>query len=85
MRHDSEVTPSGIPAQSRATRQSASARKTVTGQSRPAPVSAEARHDMIATAAYYRAERRDFAPGGELQDWYEAAAEIDRQLDLRSV
>ena len=49
------------------------------------PVSAEVRERLIAMAAYYRAERRSFAPGGELQDWYEAAAEIDRQLGLRSV
>jgi hypothetical protein len=48
-------------------------------------VSAEVRERLIAMAAYYRAERRGFTPGGELQDWYEAAAEIDRQLDLRNV
>ncbi|MEW5882587.1 MAG: DUF2934 domain-containing protein [Pseudomonadota bacterium] len=35
---------------------------------------------MIAQAAYYRAQRRGFAPGGELQDWLEAEAEIDRSL-----
>ncbi|MBI3574432.1 MAG: DUF2934 domain-containing protein [Gammaproteobacteria bacterium] len=49
------------------------------------PVSSEERERLIAMTAYYRAERRGFAPGGELQDWYEAAAEIDRQLGLRSV
>lgn len=49
------------------------------------PVSAEERERLIAMAAYYRAERRGFAPDGELQDWYEAAAEIERQLGLRSV
>jgi hypothetical protein len=30
----------------------------------------------IAEAAYYRAERRGFAPGGEELDWFEAEAEI---------
>lgn len=81
MRHDSEVTPIGIPAQSRASRQSASLQKTITGRSRPAaPVSAEARHGMIATAAYYCAERRRFAAGGDLEDWLAAEAEIDRPL-----
>lgn len=49
------------------------------------PGSAEVRERLIAMAAYYRAERRGFTPGGELQDWYEAAAEIDRQLGLKSV
>lgn len=39
-----------------------------------------ARRDrMIATAAYYRAERRGFAPGAELEDWLAAEAEIDRE------
>jgi hypothetical protein len=31
----------------------------------------------IAEAAYYRAERRGFAPGGEESDWIEAEKEID--------
>ena len=43
------------------------------------PVSQTAGHGrdgMIAVAAYYRAERRGFAPGHELEDWLAAAAEI---------
>ena len=32
--------------------------------------------NMIAVAAYYRAERRGFAPGHELEDWFAAEAEI---------
>ena len=35
---------------------------------------ADARHD-IAVAAYFRAEKRGFAPGGELGDWLAAEAE----------
>lgn len=35
-------------------------------------------HRKIAEAAYYRAERRGFAPGGETLDWFEAEAEIRR-------
>ncbi len=31
---------------------------------------------MIAEAAYYRAQRRGFAPGHELEDWLEAEAQI---------
>jgi hypothetical protein len=31
---------------------------------------------MIATAAYYLAERRNFAPGHELEDWLEAEQQI---------
>lgn len=32
--------------------------------------------EAIAVAAYYRAERRGFAPGGELADWLEAEREL---------
>jgi hypothetical protein len=35
---------------------------------------------MIATAAYYRAERRGFNCGDETQDWLEAEAEINNLL-----
>ena len=43
-------------------------------------VDPELRHDMIATAAYYIAEHRGFAPGHELEDWYRAQAAIDKEL-----
>ena len=33
-------------------------------------------HDMVATAAYYRAEARGFDGGSTEQDWYEAEAEL---------
>jgi len=38
------------------------------------------RHEMVATAAYYRAERRGFAPGHELDDWLAAETEIETRL-----
>ena len=38
------------------------------------------RHTMIAEAAYFRAERRGFEPGYELEDWLGAEAELDRAL-----
>jgi len=34
------------------------------------------RGDEIAAAAYYKAERRGFVPGYELEDWLEAEAEV---------
>ena len=40
----------------------------------------ETRASMIAQAAYYRAERRGFDPGHELDDWLDAEAEIDRLI-----
>lgn len=35
-----------------------------------------ARQKMISEAAYYRAQRRGFEPGRELDDWLAAEAEI---------
>jgi Protein of unknown function (DUF2934) len=43
-------------------------------------VDPELRHEMVATAAYYIAEQRGFAPGHELEDWYRAQAAIDKEL-----
>jgi hypothetical protein len=36
------------------------------------------RRNMIETEAYLRAERRNFAPGHEVEDWL--AAEVDARL-----
>ncbi|OGA44666.1 MAG: hypothetical protein A3G24_08255 [Betaproteobacteria bacterium RIFCSPLOWO2_12_FULL_62_13] len=49
-----------------------------------AAASPEERRRMIAEAAYFRAERRGFAVGGELDDWIQAEAEIDRLSELGS-
>ncbi|MGQ0547337.1 MAG: DUF2934 domain-containing protein [Betaproteobacteria bacterium] len=35
---------------------------------------------QIAEAAYYKAKARNFAPGGEVQDWIEAEAEVMHRL-----
>lgn len=40
------------------------------------PGSDAERMQRIATAAYYRAEARGFAPGHELDDWVAAEAEM---------
>jgi len=37
----------------------------------------EDRQQMIATAAYYQAEKRGFNGGDEIQDWLEAESELD--------
>jgi len=60
----------------------------VVGKSKPQPIPGEPvsqgnmglpeeREYMIAEAAYYRAERRGFAPGSEMEDWLQAETEID--------
>jgi hypothetical protein len=38
---------------------------------------ASSRASRIAIAAYYRAEERGFAPGGELDDWLSAEREVE--------
>lgn len=38
------------------------------------------REQLIAEAAYYRAEQRGFQPGNEMADWFEAESAVDRML-----
>ena len=44
------------------------------------PITPDDRYRMIAEAAYFRAMRRGFASGGEVQDWLEAEADVDARL-----
>lgn len=37
----------------------------------------EEREYLISEAAYYRAKRRGFAPGNEMEDWLQAETEVD--------
>ncbi len=48
-------------------------------------VTPEERRQLIAKAAYFRAERRGFAPGSELEDWIAAESEIDRMFPKSGV
>ncbi len=50
------------------------------GNSTLTGVSHEERHQLIAEAAYYRAEQRSFKPGYELEDWLTAETDIERRL-----
>jgi hypothetical protein len=43
-------------------------------------VGPEKRAALIAEAAYFRAEKRGFAPGHETEDWLAAEAEVDAKL-----
>jgi Protein of unknown function (DUF2934) len=45
-----------------------------------ATLTSEARHALIAEAAYLRAERRGFVPGQETEDWLAAEAEVEALL-----
>lgn len=42
-------------------------------------VGAEDRLNWIATAAYFKAERRGFVPGLEIDDWLDAEAEFEER------
>jgi hypothetical protein len=40
----------------------------------------QVRHELIAQAAYFRAQHRGFEPGHALEDWQTAEAEVDMGL-----
>jgi len=58
-------------------------RKTASRAAHAPKVTPDERQQMIAFAAYLRAERRGFTPGDEMLDWLEAEAEVDTRLDGR--
>jgi hypothetical protein len=77
-----EKSPTNVTVKKRAPRKTAIARAVEAAV--PAPFTGpEQRAALIAEAAYYRAERRGFAPGHETEDWLAAEAEVDARL-LRS-
>jgi hypothetical protein len=45
---------------------------------REIPSYSDSREARIAERAYWRAERRGFVPGGEIDDWLEAEREVDQ-------
>jgi hypothetical protein len=59
----------------------AASKKRGNGKANPqpaSPLSAQERWLLIAQNAYFRAERRGFAPCEEWQDWFDAEAEVLR-------
>ena len=52
-------------------------RKTASTSEMLERMSTEEIQKLIAEAAYYRAQRRGFTPGGEVDDWLEAEREIE--------
>jgi Protein of unknown function (DUF2934) len=45
-----------------------------------ADISPDELRKLISEAAYYRAKKRGFAPGHELEDWIQAEAEVMNRL-----
>ena len=46
-------------------------------------ISPQEKWQLIAQAAYLKAEKRGFIPGFENQDWLEAEAEVERRLSRK--
>jgi hypothetical protein len=63
---------------------SAGTERSSAAESSSVEVSGDERHQLVSKAAYYRAERRRFTPGHELEDWFDAEVEIDKMLSLNS-
>jgi hypothetical protein len=58
-------------------------RKSAVAQIAPTParfVEPEHRAGLIAEAAFFRAEKRGFSPGHEMEDWLAAESEVDAKL-----
>ena len=69
-----------IPESESALREQAAAKAAVV---KVRPITAADRRQMIAEAAYLRAERRGFTPGGAVEDRLAAEAEVDGLLAQR--
>jgi Protein of unknown function (DUF2934) len=69
-----------VPVTENGARRPLRSRKTSAPTPPRAQLTPEARHALIAEAAYLRAERRGFAPGQETDDWLAAEAELDALL-----
>jgi hypothetical protein len=77
MPHDK--TPGSPPVKPRAPRKAA-AQTIKSAVSFSSFVGPERRTALIAEAAYFRAEKRGFAPGHETEDWLAAESEVDAAL-----
>jgi hypothetical protein len=70
----------GVVGEASPSNQAASQEVTITHTNlhREIPSFSESREARIAESAYWRAERRGFAPGHELEDWLHAENEVDQ-------
>jgi hypothetical protein len=51
----------------------------------PLVMTDDVRRQLVAAEAYFRAERRGFVAGNELEDWIAAEAVVDSQLQQMRV
>ena len=73
-------TPAKTPAKVAAPRKAPAARPPAATKAPVQPAESFDREEMVRVAAYFRAERRGFAPGYEVADWLAAQAEVDVRL-----
>jgi hypothetical protein len=79
-RYSARKAPAPIPAAREQALNSASATRAAASGDGSTAFSPAERWEMIAIAAYRRAEQRGFSGGSAELDWFEAEAEIDREL-----
>jgi len=60
-------------------------RKTAVKASAPVVATGAGRDEMVRTAAYFRAQRRGFAPGYEIEDWLAAEADVRTLIEPAGV
>lgn len=75
-----EKSPTATPARKRAPRKTVAKPKVEAAAVFTQFVDPRQRTALIAEAAYFRAEKRGFAPGHETEDWLAAEAEVDQKL-----
>jgi hypothetical protein len=73
-----EKNPVNVTVRKRAPRKSGA--PGVTAMSFTRFVDPEQRAALIAEAAFFRAEKRGFVPGHEIEDWLDAESEVDARL-----
>lgn len=66
------------------TTQTAARKPRARASARTAETATDLRRQMIAEAAYLRAEKRGFASGDPLDDWLAAEREVDTRLTKRA-
>ena len=64
-----------------ATKAKPAAGKAPVKASPPAAATGVKRDEMVRTAAYFRAQRRGFAPGYEIEDWLAAEVEVSALVE----
>ncbi|MBU2478894.1 MAG: DUF2934 domain-containing protein, partial [Gammaproteobacteria bacterium] len=75
---------SKAPPTSLATPRKARTKASVKAPAKAKEISPDLRQQMIAEAAYLRAEQRNFSPGDPLDDWLVAEREVDLLLIERA-